>query len=252
MLLEFRTGSDDLRGDKDNVNLRVLLRDGSQIIVDNINKSLPWENNSIHTVWVDAGSETPETIAGIRLETNFQGGTGGDNWNLNNLLVFLQDYTGRREVLFHESGDPLIRFTGNVHIKEYPTFPLPTVLFLEFKTGSDDMRGDNDNVNLIVTLSDGNHIRFNNLNDGQRWVGGSTHQVWKQLPGNYTSYDIVNGRLETTFTGGFGGDEWDLNSFFVTSKPPGTGVSQLFYGEGNPLFHFTGGHRIKDYPFRAQ
>ena len=161
ILATLQTGADDLRGGNDNLNLIVLLRDGAQLRFDNINEGNRWENNSLHIV----GKELPEALSftdviGLRLETTFGGGIAGDNWNLNLLRVSAQ-IGGETLELFGDSGDPLVRFLGENRSHDFVIpDPLPLVLTANFGTGSDDLRGGNDNVALIVVLNDGREIRF--------------------------------------------------------------------------------------------
>src|SRR5262249_38867552 len=112
-------------------------------------------------------------------------------------------------------------------------------LIVEFITGGDDLRGGNDNVNLKALLRGGAAIRFNNVNEGKRWGNNSTHTVSRDLPANLKFEDIIGVRLETTFGGGVGGDNWNLNRLVVKALIGGQ-ERQLFDKGGNPLVRFTG------------
>src|SRR5262245_7548076 len=82
-------------------------------------------------------------------------------------------------------------------------------LVVHFITGADDLRGGNDNVNVEVFLRAGAPLRFKNVNGGQRWKNNSTNTISQTLPPTLTFEDIVGIRLETTFGGGIGGDNWN-------------------------------------------
>src|SRR5262245_50926561 len=75
-------------------------------------------------------------------------------------------------------------------------------LHVSFGTGSDDLRGGSDNVNLIALLQDGTQIRFDNVNQSQRWDNNSTNRVTKELPEGLNFGNITGVQLETTFRWG--------------------------------------------------
>ena len=118
-------------------------------------------------------------------------------------------------------------------------------LIVEFGTGGDDLRGGNDNVNLIVLLRGRSPIPFNNVNRGKRWGNNSIHTVSLPLPSNLKFGDIIGVRLETTFRGGYNGDNWNLNRLVVTVRIGDR--DQQYQADGNPLFRFTGDNRVYDF-----
>jgi len=237
-----RTGTDDLRGGNDNLNLIVLLRDENRLRFDNVNDGSRWENNSLRIV----RRELPDNLSfadilGLRLVTTFGGGISGDNWSLSALRVSAE-IDGQSLALYGESGDPLARFTGENPIRDFVVpSPLPLVLTAAFETGSDDLRGGNDNVSLVVVLNDGREIRFDNVNQGKRWGDHSMHDVIRSLPGSLTDADIAGVRLETTLGGGPTGDNWNLESLSVVANKERT--VQLLSSAGLPI-RFTHEHPV--------
>ena len=85
------------------------------------------------------------------------------------------------------------------------------VLRLTITTGSDDLRGGRDNVMGSVRIGD-TWTTPRNLNRGTRWADRTTRTVDINLPTTMRARDIQELRLETTFTGGIGGDNWNMNS----------------------------------------
>lgn len=89
------TGDDDLRGGSDNVNvyIRVAGRPDWAVIPlhGGLNHSVRWADRSTHTVDVPLDyrgcAPPPAYITGVRLQTTFGGGMGGDNWNLQSAHV---------------------------------------------------------------------------------------------------------------------------------------------------------------------
>lgn len=130
-----------------------------------------------------------------------------------------------------------------------PRFPVDAQeLIVRFGTGGDDLRGGNDNVHLVLLLRTGAPIRFDNVNGLNRWPGNSSQRVVLPLPETFKFQDVVGVRLETTFSGGIGGDNWNLDHLQVTAQL-GRESCLLFDQSGVPLFRFTGEQRVRQ--FRA-
>lgn len=109
----FRTGGDDLRGGSSNVDVVVLYRDGRRQTMRTLNKRRSWRNNTEHTVNVHL--ERPvnrRDIIGVELRGTMRGGIGGDNWNLDKLMVIPYAGDDAKVVYYDRGGRPLHRFTG--------------------------------------------------------------------------------------------------------------------------------------------
>jgi hypothetical protein len=88
LLFEIHTGDDDLRGDKDNLRIEIHFADGRTQVAPNVNNSNHWPNHSINTVNIALDRPVAaDQIRGVTLATNFGGGTGGDNWNMDSLKI---------------------------------------------------------------------------------------------------------------------------------------------------------------------
>jgi hypothetical protein len=124
----------------------------------------------------------------------------------------------------------------------------PKELVLELNTGGDDLRGGNDNLHVVALLRDGRELRFDNVNNRRRWVNNSWQTVALPLPDGVAGSDVRGVRLETTFGGGMGGDNWNLDKIIVWSRSEG-GRSTLFQSEGGPLFRFTGDRKVQEFAF---
>jgi hypothetical protein len=130
-----------------------------------------------------------------------------------------------------------------------PATPAPqNEVWAMFKTGGDDLRGGNDNVHLILLTRDGRQIRFENVNDRQRWMNESWNEVARPLPDNLRPGDIVGVRLETTFGGGLGGDNWNLDHLRVSLRfGRDADWRTVVDVEGKPLFRLTGDQRVREF-----
>lgn len=108
LVLEIRTGADDLHGGNDNVDLTINYNNSSPQVVRNINRGARWIDN--YTQWVTVPINpvvTVEDIDNIVLKTTFGGGLSGDNWNVDLLRIWVQ---GRS--VYYAEGRPLVRFNG--------------------------------------------------------------------------------------------------------------------------------------------
>jgi hypothetical protein len=113
-LLEVKTGGDDLRGGNDNLNVHVVLKNGTRETHANVNNRGRWINNYCETVTLKLRTPVKlEDIACLELQTTFGGGIGGDNWNMDAVRI-MAIVGGRGErLIFEQSGTPLQRFDGN-------------------------------------------------------------------------------------------------------------------------------------------
>ncbi len=139
-------------------------------------------------------------------------------------------------------------------IADYSKRPPPRVtqptqeLIVELRTGGDDLRGGNDNVNIVVLSKDGREHRLDNANMRRRWINNSMNAVSVSLPA-WLGYDNLRGmRLETTFGGGMGGDNWNLDEIRVRYRG-GQHNNYMLTESGRPLARFTGDHKRQEFLF---
>ncbi len=245
ILLEVRTGGDDLRGGKDNLNVTVFFKGGKSQTFSNVNKSARWIGNYTETVPLRLTTPVPvSSIASIKLTTTFGGGIGGDNWNMDVLRLIANDLE-----LVSKSGTPLYRFTGSA--KEYSvatTFNEAAdgkirELIFEISTGGDDLRGGNDNLNVTVVYRDGSKFTKDNINKSSGWGGGSYVVVNVPLNKFVPVADIRSVVLTTTFGGGMGGDNWNMDRLRICARGGGV-YKEIFLKEGTPVKRFTGSDKV--------
>lgn len=131
-----------------------------------------------------------------------------------------------------------------------PTFAdKPNELLVELVTGDDDLRGGNDNANVILVMKDGTTRRFDNVNAGKRWVNGSLQSIARELPAGFDPSAITAVRVEATVGGGVGGDNWNLNKITVRTRTDGKLTSILTRGEEKTLlFRFKGDAKQQTFP----
>jgi hypothetical protein len=266
--LRIRTGSDDLRGGNNNLNVQIHFADGSMQAANNVNKNANWPNNSINIVQVPLTKRvSPSQIKSITLVHLAQAGNGTtagtfhaalaaggppaagvamlagvqseDNWDMAEFQANALG-NGSVSVPIASSGDHV--FTGSNPSLDIPSRPNATcpsagqvtALEFSFNTGNDDLRGGNDNVNIVLNFADGSRQVEFNANHSQTWTNGSNHQLSVVLNRPVTLNQIRSVTLETTFGGGSGGDNWNMDS---------VSISAFVNGKINPVMT-SGFHRF--------
>jgi Ricin-type beta-trefoil lectin domain-like len=114
------TGGDDLRGNSDNVGIKVNYTDGTSQNFPNVNGLVRWVDNSIQTVHLELNRPVRKSdITHFTLTTTFGDGYDSDDWNLDGYKVT----NGAGGIVFAErwapAGSYLFRFSGDQHLQRY-------------------------------------------------------------------------------------------------------------------------------------
>jgi hypothetical protein len=250
LILTFQTGGDDLRGGNDNVNVTVNPASGPSQFFPNINLGGRWINNYQETECVVLRSPLlPGAIRSLVIATTFSGGIGGDNWNM--AFVEVRGKGGRGLDLPHMAQAGFHRFTGDdkqitipVSARPLPPPGLADQLQIKFWTGGDDLRGGNDNVNVVVRFRDGHQQVLNNVNKSQRWADQTLNTVPLALSSPVRPGDIASVTISTTFGGGIGGDNWNMDAVEIWAQ--GNGVNSMIGSHGYK--RFTGDDKVLNIP----
>jgi hypothetical protein len=139
LLVTIETGGDDLRGGHDNVDL-VLHAGGAPRTWRNANGGRRWIDFYSQTLALPVRGLRLSDLRAIELVTGFGGGIGGDNWNVD--CVIVQAVTADGAItLVERRGRPLVRFTGDVrrHRIEFPR-AAPALRALPLKLPKDLIR----------------------------------------------------------------------------------------------------------------
>lgn len=122
MRFTVETGSDDLRGVRDNVRATIVF-DGvpSQTWMLN-QRAMRWADRTTHqtTVPLPRGVKVGQVRSAI-LRTTFRGGIDGDNWNMNSVVIEITDESRRGYVMMGRGGPK--RFTGSDQRLDIPLAP---------------------------------------------------------------------------------------------------------------------------------
>jgi hypothetical protein len=238
LVLQFSTGSDDLRGGS-RIDLTINSFDGTQQHYPNINLGARWLDHYTENAAIVLPHPVP--IAQIRSlvltgVTGFASGSmGGDNWDMDQVVVQAYAAGARQQPPLKTAGP--FRFTGDHKELEISMNAAPsaapgqaTQLILRFQTGSDDLRGGNDNLNIDVHFADGTTQSALNVNRSARWPDNTANTTAIVLNRAVPPAALKSLTLTTTFSGGLNGDNWNMNSVTVTAVGNGLNKQIGSYG----------------------
>ncbi len=211
--------------------------DGSQQTYPNINLSQRWVNGDDECAEVVLSTPiAPDQMKSIVISDTFGGGLFGDNWDMTSVVL--------RPLVDGGLGSARPGRTETVHGRRQSlciplnTIPVPTgtvdKLILTFHTGGDDLRGGNDNVDVIVLFDDGGSQSLPNANASQNWGNNTDHQVGLDLNRAVDPKTIHEIDLRTTFSGGIGGDNWNMDA--LTVRATGNGIDETLVTAGPKRF----------------
>jgi hypothetical protein len=287
--VDFKTGGDNLemKPFQDNVEIRIILQNRADAVLVNANKDQNWPNNSIKRVSIPLPANiSVSEIKEIHVYRKRKlGGTPGttifnvaekDNWNVDKISAtarlkvdgILKSYKfpdfisplGSSHALFrfvYEGGDGKTEgqffkgVLGYMSPDIYPrTAAVNPLVKIETLTGGDDLRGGNDNVNLLIRLKirPVRNIAVNNLNNGQNWGNFTEHATTRTLSvPPFTFDDIEDIVVRHTGGGGIGADNWYLDKLKITLTIAGE-TRVLVDQVNSPIHYFKGDSRSKIFP----
>ncbi len=107
----------------------------------------------------------------------------------------------------------------------------------EIRTGGDDLRGGNDNLNIEVNYFNKTSQKFNNVNNSRRWIDNYTQTIELNLRQPVQRADISHFNFTTTFYNGMGKDKWNMDRVKVYVIQNGE-AKYLIEKSGKPLHRF--------------
>jgi hypothetical protein len=133
---------------------------------------------------------------------------------------------GRQIYHYREGGSETWRtyfVDKNYHAQQPPAignanFPMDNLVYelvLKFFTGGDDLRGGNDNLDLVVNLTDGSNHVYRNINLGSRWVVNNNESAEVRLESPVRVEQLQSIVISDTFSRGPGGDNWNMDSLEI-------------------------------------
>jgi len=244
--LTVRTGGDNLEGGRGALTVTIHFRGGRTQVMKNVNEGREWANNSTHvkTIPLDQAVD-PSDIVRIVLEAGYSFPFNAfpphsDNWDMDSISIRAIGDGVDKIIARHGFN----RFTGTEGTLSIPITAAEAgkANKLEFtiETGGDDLRGDNDNLNVVIHYSGFRTQIARNINGGRNWANGSMHVEMITLDHAAALADIVEVDLTTTFGGGSGGDNWDMDSIII--KAIGKDVNEVIFRRG--AWRFTHDHGL--------
>ena len=93
--------------------------------------------------------------------------------------------------------------------------PVRMYLQLSIVTGDDDLRGGNDNVRGSYRIGETWSAPLILNRRGARWPDRSRNSAQLDIPSNTTLRNLNAVKLQTTFSGGMGGDNWNMDQLYI-------------------------------------
>jgi hypothetical protein len=241
LVLTIGTGGDNLNGGNspsDNVDALFSLRSNptQPVTFLNINGSGSWSNFSSASIPIPLSAFPANTtvgdIVGVTLWTSF---SGNDNWDI--ASVSLLGSAGcarsggapsapRTLIITNQKGTAtlgdgsigLARLTGDNHSWQEmfnwsPTGVNGTLVGLQLTitTGGDDLRGGNDNADVVISYGNIGTQTYSNINQSEEWNNGQTHTVTlAPIPASAMLHDVQSISIVTHSNSGSGTDNWDI------------------------------------------
>jgi hypothetical protein len=121
-------------------------------------------------------------------------------------------------------------------------------VIVEIRTGGDDLRGKNDNAFASVWSyrSDGRQrgIRQQVNRANKRIRDYTSATISFRMPEGTEVDDVTNFSIDVEgFTGGFDGDNWNVDAIRVTATRRGVTVREYINEHASPLIRFTGDNK---------
>ncbi len=226
LVLTFKTGIDDMRGGGANVDVTINGLDGTQQKFFNVNRGQTWIGKYSQSMEFTLRTPiSPNQIKSVEIFHSTGGGLSPDNWDLKSMNV--RGIGGNVDANMLDT--PAHRFTDS---NKQHTFVINTAppaspgmisdLVLEFKTSDDDLRGGNDNLDIILTFDDNTGQRFDNVNRGLKWDNNSTHRVTLTFNKAQRWNGVKKIVLVKNASGGFDGDNWNMSDLKINATLGGT------------------------------
>lgn len=249
LAFKLHTGDDDLRSDSRltaEVYIRGLRNPIRQTLISG--KTLP--NYSDLTRVVNLRRNVPLNAIETILIRGDMG--GNDRYNLQALSIY--HYANGGGILMADQDWPLKRFSDRSLIFRYrpscqgtvassspsrPEDPIVRELALFIETGDDNLRGDNDNLNISVIAGRRGRTTNRNVNHSREWKNHTGTTVRISVPSGMRLSELDRLLLKTTFSNaGFNSDNWNMSRLVV--RAIGSGINQVLYDKrGRPLHRFS-------------
>ena len=226
MIFQFATGEDDLRGGHDNVDVELLLANGTRWTFRDLNRSTRWLSNNSQWVQIRLPRPVqPDELMSATFTDTFGGGVSGDNWDIDRIDAHIVQGSPNGNTYARKAYSTSKRLTGQhdpFTLSLADPYGMVRQLYLTVMTGNDDLRGGDDNVGLFVNRLDGYASeQFYTINEGRQWKKWTQKSVLVDLQRPIRLQDISTLTLRITSRGGFGADDWHMRLVTIDARGPG-------------------------------
>lgn len=155
--------------------------------------------------------------------------------------------------IFHQGGGPFVRFSGArnaVEIKLPHNIPSGTIirrLHFRFRTGGDNLRGDNDNLHASVVIEepDGSEriSAERQMNNRAEWKNDTSINISVDMSELVSGREVNTNqigaiRLRTTLCNGVSHDNWNMDELLVEAEDNSGQRYRLIHQIGAPAVRF--------------
>jgi hypothetical protein len=257
------TGGDDLRGGGNMAYLTVNYADGTTSPEYSLGGGFANNSVVVKSVTLNKLINGAREVKNVVIRHNGSPRAGQpydtyDNWNLQTLRIDINTNTTPIS-LINESGNPLVRFTGQLRNRTFvpktggpePQAPSTSKIKVFLTTGSDDLRGGGNSAYITIIYADGTASPEYNLGGGF----GQNSLNTKPITLSKTVADISEIKSVTIRHNGSPRagqpfdtyDNWDLQSLRVALIYSNGSERNVVNINGNPLVRFTGALRTQTF-----
>ena len=256
------TGGDDLRGGGNLAYITINYADGTTSPEYSLGGGFANNSATTKSITIAPDITNLNQITSVMIRHNGSPRAGQpfdtyDNWNLQRLRVsFNIAYVEQNYI--NESGNPLVRFTGQLRNRVFKPAP-PAVDYggatktvkVFLTTGSDDLRGGGNRAFITVHYTDGTTSPEYSLDGGFGQNSAVTKSVTiSKAVKSVDEIQKVTIRHDGSPRAGQPFDtynNWDLQLLRVALVMPDKSEKNVVNERGNPLARFTGAERVRTY-----
>lgn len=255
------TGSDDLRGGGNLAYITINYADGTTSPEYSLGGGFANNSATTKSITIAPDITNLNQITSVMIRHNGSPRAGQpfdtyDNWNLQRLRVSFTIGGGEQNFV-NESGNPLVRFTGQIRNRVFKPVVVPDygdatkTVKVFLTTGSDDLRGGGNRAFITVHYTDGTSSPEYSLDGGFGQNSAVTKSI--TISKAVKSVDEIQkitirhdgspraGQPFDTY------DNWDLQLLRVALVMPDKSEKNVVNERGNPLARFTGAERVRTY-----
>jgi hypothetical protein len=260
------TGGDDLRGGGNTAHITFNFADGTTSPEYNLGGGFAMNSVVTKNITITPNITNLNQVTSVMIRHNGspraeQPFDTYDNWDLQRLRVSFV-IGNVEQIIVNESGNPIVRFTGQMRNRVFkPTPPAPDygdatkTVKVFLTTGSDDLRGGGNQAYMTVHYTDGTSSSEYPLGGGFGQNSAITKVITiNKLVKSTEEIQKITIRHDGSPRAGQPFDtydNWDLQVLRVVLVMSDKSEKNMVNERGNPLVRFTGAERVRTYERKA-